>query len=75
MLLDRVVKVRIPVAVTPEGEWFAYGASKELVHGPTDYLGAHKHPTIVYVEADVPVPVAVTVAGAVVGAHSAESMA
>lgn len=65
----RTVRVRIAVAVTPDGAWSAFGYSgydekgvKESVFIDDLPEGEQFH----WIEADVPIPVATTIPGAVV---------
>lgn len=63
---ERTVRVRIAVAVQPDGYWHAYGDSKAGDNDNRHWAGyALPRAAIHWVEADVPLPSEATVEGEV----------
>lgn len=72
----KTIRVRIAVAIDEDGDWVAWGAAYVSdamlvrdVGERASYMVADDHRTV-FVEADVPIPEAVTVVGEVVDADA-----
>jgi hypothetical protein len=76
MMMARTVKVRIPVALDPQGRWYAYGTQEgprnhdELLE-VTDIDSVGPNEALFWITAELPVPEVEEVAGDVVAADPA----